>query len=80
MVAWAVPLGVAVISSYLALLGRQTSTFLPGACQRVDVHLSSHIVGQDLAIGQLVDAVCTHLSNPNPRKPLIISSHGPPGR
>ena len=37
------------------------------------------MVGQDLATRQLVDAICTHLSQPHPLRPLIISVHGPPG-
>ena len=41
--------------------------------------MTSHIVGQDLALNQLIDAVCTHLKQPHPAKPLIISVHGPPG-
>jgi len=34
---------------------------------------------QDLAIRQLVDAVCAHVENLQPRKPLVLSMHGPPG-
>ena len=37
------------------------------------------MVGQGLALKQLCDAVCDHVSNENPIKPLVISVHGPPG-
>lgn len=36
-------------------------------------------MGQDLAVRQLVDAVCHHLATPHPPKPLVLSAHGPPG-
>ena len=53
-----------------------TQRFLPGACERIETHLAAHVVGQDLATGQLVDAVCTHLAKEHPAKPLIISVRG----
>ncbi len=56
-----------------------TQTFAPGACERIDSFLSQKIVGQDLAIRQLVDAVCTHVHQKHRSKPLVISVHGPPG-
>lgn len=34
---------------------------------------------QELALGQLRELVCDHLNNPRPRKPLVVSIHGPPG-
>lgn len=76
-----------VFSGILAALGvlysffsSDTSRFVPGACSRIDTYLSSHIVGQKLAIDQLVDAICTHIEHPHgSRKPLIISVHGPVG-
>ncbi len=61
---------------------------MPGACQRAERFLSEHIVGQDLAIQQLVTAVCAHLERleqPHqtaplePLRPLVLSAHGPPG-
>lgn len=51
----------------------------PDACTRFEPYLSSHIVGQDLALRQISDAVCDHLANPSPTKPLVLSIHGPPG-
>ncbi|KAG2485546.1 hypothetical protein HYH03_015714 [Edaphochlamys debaryana] len=66
-----------------------TTRYVPDACSNVGTFLSSHVVGQDLAINQLVDAICEHLLDPLsakesgapvlPKKPLIISVHGPPG-
>ncbi len=46
---------------------------------RLEPFLDSQVVGQGLALKQLCDAVCDHLSNENPIKPLVISVHGPPG-
>lgn len=36
-------------------------------------------MGQDLALGQLTEVICQHLAQKNPKKPLVISVHGPPG-
>jgi DNA polymerase III delta prime subunit len=41
--------------------------------------LPQEIVGQQLALTQLTDALCHHLSQQRPKKPLVISVHGPPG-
>ncbi|KAG7670931.1 hypothetical protein Ndes2437A_g04565 [Nannochloris sp. 'desiccata'] len=56
-----------------------TSQFVPNACDHLDTYLTSRIVGQDLALRQISDAICDHLAQPNPRKPLVLSIHGPPG-
>jgi len=56
-----------------------TSHFVSNACDHLDPYLTSRIVGQDLALRQISDAVCDHLAQPNPRKPLVLSIHGPPG-
>jgi ATP-dependent Clp protease ATP-binding subunit ClpA len=45
----------------------------------VEAFLFHHVVGQQLALQQLVDAVCTHIHKHHPSKPLILSIHGPPG-
>lgn len=52
---------------------------MPGACERLEGYLLDNIVGQDLALRQLTDAVCDHLAQPFPVRPLIVSAHGPPG-
>ncbi|PNH04121.1 hypothetical protein TSOC_009755, partial [Tetrabaena socialis] len=38
-----------------------TTRFTPDACANVAAFLPAHIVGQDLALQQLVDAVCEHV-------------------
>jgi DNA polymerase III delta prime subunit len=53
--------------------------FAPGACPRAEAYLAAHVVGQDLAVRQLSDAVCAHLAKPRPGRPLVVSAHGPPG-
>ena len=53
--------------------------YAPGACNRLESHLRSEIVGQDLAIQQASDAICDHLAQSDPQKPLVLSAHGPPG-
>ena len=53
--------------------------FAPGACERLEPYLSSHIVGQELALRQISDAVCDHLAQAEPQRPLVLSLHGPPG-
>ncbi|KAF5828296.1 hypothetical protein DUNSADRAFT_17844 [Dunaliella salina] len=70
---------VATATSFVTALFTGTTRFLPDACQRTEQFLESNIVGQELAIGQLVDAVCAHLEHLQPRKPLVLSIHGPPG-
>ena len=60
-------------------VGGAASNFVPGACERLEPYLLSQVVGQDLAIRQLTDAVCDHLARENPTKPLVVSAHGPPG-
>lgn len=52
---------------------------MPGACERLEPYLSANLVGQELAVRQACDAVCDHLAAPEPRKPLVLSVHGPPG-
>jgi DNA polymerase III delta prime subunit len=56
-----------------------TSHFVPNACDHLDPYLTSRIVGQDLALRQISDAICDHLAQATPRKPLVLSIHGPPG-
>ena len=52
---------------------------LEGACDRLEPYLLSQMVGQDMAIQQFSDAVCDHLNQPHPQKPLVVSAHGSPG-
>jgi ATP-dependent Clp protease ATP-binding subunit ClpA len=53
--------------------------FVSTACSNVEAVLPQQVVGQELALGHLTDALCHHLSQPQPSKPLVISVHGPPG-
>lgn len=52
---------------------------MPGTCERLEPYLESQVVGQGLALKQLCDAVCDHVTDDNPSKPLVLSVHGPPG-
>ena len=52
---------------------------MPGVCERLEPYLASQMVGQELALQQLADAVCDHVGSANPAKPLVLSAHGPPG-
>lgn len=53
--------------------------YAPGACERLEPFLSSRILGQDMALRQISDAICDHLAQPEPARPLVLSLHGPPG-
>lgn len=59
--------------------GAGNINFAPGACERLEPYLNSKIVGQELALKQISDAICDHLENPQPARPLVLSLHGPPG-
>ncbi|KAL4448497.1 hypothetical protein ABPG75_005716 [Micractinium tetrahymenae] len=78
----ALPLGwavaVAAVGAIVSLFGGNLS-FAPGACERLEPFLSSRIVGQELALRQISDAICDHLATPEPSRPLVLSLHGPPG-
>ncbi|GAX81277.1 hypothetical protein CEUSTIGMA_g8709.t1 [Chlamydomonas eustigma] len=75
----------AIASGFICLIltyvwnGLDTQKFLPDSCEHVESFLFQHVVGQELALQQLVDAVCTHIHKSHPSKPLILSIHGPPG-
>ena len=53
--------------------------FAPGACERLEPYITSRVVGQELAVRQLADAVCDHLALPDRHRPLVLSLHGPQG-
>lgn len=55
------------------------ASFAPGACSIIESYLQSEVVGQELAIHQMSDAICDHLLKMHPEKPLVLSVHGPPG-
>lgn len=75
-VGWAV--AVAAVGALVSLFGGNLS-FAPGACERLEPFLASRIVGQELALSQIGDAICDHLAAPEPPRPLVLSLHGPPG-
>ena len=54
---------------------------MPGVCERLEPYLASQLVGQELALRQLADAVCDHAAGKQTpaQKPLVLSVHGPPG-
>lgn len=52
---------------------------VPDACRRLRSHLAHHLHGQATATDLLADAICDHVENPRPGKPLVASLHGSPG-
>ena len=50
-----------------------------GLASRLEASLQSHLVGQEFAVAQLSALINDHLSEEQPRKPLVVSLHGPPG-
>eukprot|EP00884_Botryococcus_braunii_P017254 jgi/Botrbrau1/4211/Bobra.0044s0014.1 len=71
--------GAVLVGSLVITLFGPSKDFIPGASERLEEYLLGEVVGQDLAIRQLSDAVRDHLATPFPVRPLILSSHGPPG-
>eukprot|EP00878_Enallax_costatus_P027083 GHUV01029127.1.p1 GENE.GHUV01029127.1~~GHUV01029127.1.p1 ORF type:complete len:315 (+),score=79.44 GHUV01029127.1:352-1296(+) len=68
----------AVVGSFLLhVFG--TVKFVDNACANIESVLPREVIGQELALGQLTDVICHHLAQKNPKKPLVISVHGPPG-
>lgn len=63
----------------LAAISAGTHDFSPGACDRLEGYVSSELVGQELAVHQAADAICDHIAQAEPQKPLVLSAHGPPG-
>ncbi|KAK9830272.1 hypothetical protein WJX72_010727 [[Myrmecia] bisecta] len=70
---------VGVVASLALTFFTGITDFAPGACERLEPYLLSQVVGQELAIHQLCDAVCDHIQKQQPHKPLVLSVHGPPG-
>ncbi|KAK9819389.1 hypothetical protein WJX81_001102 [Elliptochloris bilobata] len=69
----------AAVATIVAVLRSGPADFAPGVCERVEPYLLEHLVGQDLAVRQLCDAVCDHVGAERPARPLVLSVHGPPG-
>jgi ATP-dependent Clp protease ATP-binding subunit ClpA len=55
--------------------------FAPTACSNLETYLNANMVGQELAISQIAQGICDHLTTPHEFSPtpLILSLHGPPG-
>lgn len=68
----------ALASLALHLVGGPVD-FHAAACAHARAHVPSVVVGQPLATSALATAVCDHVSNVAPVKPLVLSAHGPPG-
>lgn len=54
-------------------------SFVPQACTNIETTLPQEVVGQELALRHLTDIICQHISQKHPKKPLVLSVHGPPG-
>lgn len=75
---WVAAAVAAATLSYWAKL-RGPSQYVPGVEDRVESLLSRRLLGQPLAVHQVSDAISEHLAQPWPKKPLVMSVHGPPG-
>ncbi|CAG9464815.1 unnamed protein product [Pedinophyceae sp. YPF-701] len=53
--------------------------FHPHACSNLEAALAANLRGQDDAAREIASAICDHLADPAPQRPLAISLHGPPG-
>ena len=53
--------------------------FCPDACDGMRSYVPNELVGQGFALQQLTDAVCDHMAEDSPARPLVLSLHGPPG-
>lgn len=69
------------ISVHYAIWSAGNMPFAPTACTNLETYLNSNMVGQELAISQIGQAICDHLTTPHEFSPtpLILSLHGPPG-
>ncbi|KAK9834222.1 hypothetical protein WJX84_006633 [Apatococcus fuscideae] len=75
-------LAVGATAAALAIAGTfliGNEKIVEGACDRLEPYLRLQMVGQDMAIQQFSDAVCDHLNQVHPQKPLVVSAHGSPG-
>jgi len=70
---------VAGWTEWLGQWGGGQDRFSPRLCGQIERALQDSIIGQDDAIRELSDVICDHLSDPDPKRPLAISVHGPPG-
>ena len=75
---WVVAAAAAATVSYWAKL-RGPKQYVKGVEERVEGLLDARLLGQPLAVHQVSDAISEHLAQPWPKKPLVMSVHGPPG-
>jgi len=68
-----------VIAVGLLLLAPGPKGFDKDSCKRLEESLGREVFGQTFANSQFVSAVCDHLWEEKPLKPLVMSIHGPPG-
>ena len=72
-----------VLSSLVAvgllLLAPEPPGFDGDSCARLQNKLDKEVFGQQAAALQFSSAVCDHLWDQEPLKPLVLSIHGPPG-
>jgi len=68
-----------VVAMGLLLLAPDPRGFDENSCDRLKEGLTREVFGQTLATNQFVNAVCDHLWEERPLKPLVLSIHGPPG-
>ena len=73
-------LGALAVTAAALLLGQRLPSggFAADACERLQA-VGERVVGQELALGQAAHAICDHLQDPAPERPLVLAAHGPPG-
>ena len=73
-------LGALAVTAAALLLGQRLPSggFAADACERLQA-VGERVVGQELALGQAAHAICDHLLDPAPERPLVLAAHGPPG-
>jgi len=67
------------IAGALAGAGARAVPYAPHACSLVRSGLAENVLGQEAAVRDISSAVCDHLRQIDPRGPLVLSLHGPPG-
>lgn len=60
-------------------VGHAAKPFSSDACDFARRGLAENILAQPTAVELLSTAVCDHIKSRVPRKPLVVSAHGPPG-
>lgn len=79
MVLHATAIGIAAAVGYLSYLLTGNTYFVPEACTNIRDYVAPQIVGQEQAMKLLKASICEHLAKKATNRPLVLSSHGPPG-